>query len=257
MIFLYLLHACMYTDTEGIVSRSLPNPGGLFTDEQYNEAYKSLIKNLAERLLNTDLTRNSASQFVDEVVETFQNSATNLLAGNNDTLHRCVLNGIANSVDQTDKDNMVRLTVRMRMSITTLKNMEQFLRNYTAGTNFELPHNCAGQLVKLGFCRQCIENIPPLCSNTCSALARGCYAPYSDAWIAEYELFRNVSIQVLTILNDTLKTLLTDANRLFQVETLVRTFNYNNVIVIIFVTVLLYNCRTFACAFMLGQLSLY
>lgn len=199
-----------------------PNPGHLINSSTLlPEIYECLVIDLLNLIIN-DTSRNfNASRFVQNIVVAITSAAGNAVShGTNETLKTCTVRHLNDSINNTTYHKMARQLETIQRCMTFLRNLEQFLRNYVRITNFNFPSNCISQLISISFCDQCKKEIPPLCSNTCGALIRGCYSPYYDALHNQFNIVWNVSIQVLEVLNTNLRGLFTEGQRLFD-ETMV------------------------------------
>ena len=200
-----------------------PNPGRVINitthlPELYNRIVNNLLDNLA---INNNLQNFNASRLVQDIVETIIQGAGNIISnGRNETLRSCAVQHLNNSINITSYNSMVRLLETMHRCMISLRNIEQFLKQYTRNKNFKFPSNCVERLLTISFCDRCKDNIPPLCSNTCGALIRGCFSPYYGALHDQLDILWNVSIQLLEVLNTSVHGLFTEGQRLFN-ETMV------------------------------------
>ena len=204
-------HTRMFTDFSSSFLMGwkffLPNPHGFFNEQHLSESYDRLIGTFLNHLMINNTSRNfTTSEFVQNIIKTTTNSFANLLiGGRNTTIKNCIIEQLNNSVNDNVRSVMASHLETLRKGATSLTIFEQFFRNYNQSNSFEFPNNCVIQLVNISFCGRCKEEIPPLCSNTCGALIRGCYSPYYDALPNQFNILWNVSQQVLEVLNITLQ----------------------------------------------------
>ena len=199
----------------------LPNPGGLIpTYERLSEIYEPLIGTFLDHLIDSDTLRDfSTPGFVRSIITAITNAIGNAYVaslGLNDTIRNCVVQQLNSSVDNTAYSKMASRLETLREGMTSFINFEQFHRNYVQNSDFNFPSNCIDRLVYISFCDQCKKEIPPLCSNTCGALIRGCYSPYYDALPKQFNILWDVSRQVLDIVNSTIYALFTESQRVFD-----------------------------------------
>ena len=202
-----------------------PNPGHLInsTTEHLHEIYDPIVLDLINSLIISDTSRSyfNVSRFAQMIVEAVTHGAGNAVSnGMNETLRLCTIQHLKNSISNTIYYRMVRQLETMQRCMISLGNIEWFLKYGIQNTDFRFPSNCIDRLVYINFCGRCENEIPPLCSNTCGALIRGCYSPYHDALLNQFDIIWNVSIQLLEVLNTDLHDLFTSGQTLFN-ETMV------------------------------------
>ena len=146
------------------------------------------------------------------------------LGGNNDNKSMCVRNTIVNSLNQSDIAVLIRGLTTVKRSLVTLDRFADFLYRYRMNTVFRFPRNCVRRFVELNFCGRCTRRIPPLCSNMCGALFRGCLSPYYTVLSRQFDIVWNVSRQVLRITNNTLQTLFANERNLINLNSVVSMF---------------------------------
>ena len=209
---------------------SFPNPGGLLNQSSLlPEIYNGIVTEFLDNRIISDTTRNfNSSRFIQNIVVAITNSVGNDISrGVNDNLKTCTVQHLNNSVNNTAYFNMVSQIETLRRGVTSFRNFEEFFTNFTQNTNdyFKFPSNCVNRLVSISFCGRCKEKIPPLCSNTCGALIRGCYSPYYDVLPNQFDILWNVSRQVLEVVNSTTHGLFAEGQRLFDETMVVSTHN--------------------------------
>ena len=201
-----------------------PNPGHVINNTAYlPELYNPIVNDLLDNLaINNNSQNFNASRLVQDIVETITQGAGNVISGGrNETLKTCAVQHLNNSISITSYYSMARLLETTQRCMIFLRNVEQFLKQYVRNKNFKFPSNCIERLLTINFCDRCKGNIPPLCSNTCGALIRGCFSPYYSALRNQFDnVLWNVSIQLLEVLNTSLNGLFTEGQRLFN-ETMV------------------------------------
>ena len=173
------------------------------------------IRRIPGNIVINDTTRAfNATQFAIDVIDNLATAAG--AAGPTRTVSMCIVSTIKSNINQSDVALIVRAIDRIRRSITVLVRATNFLYSYVANTEFTFPNNCVRRFVELNFCARCRGQTPPLCSNTCGALVRGCLSAYYTALSRQYDILWNVSRQILSITNDTLHTLFTEERQLID-----------------------------------------
>ena len=182
-----------------------------------------MIETFLDHLIISDTSRDFAtSGFVQNIIIAITNAVGNAVSlGLNDTIQNCVAQQLNSSVNNTARSIMASQLETIRKGVTSLRNFEQFYRNYIQNKDFKFPSNCIDRLIDISFCDRCKKEIPPLCSNTCGALIRGCYSPYYDALPKQFNILWNVSHQVLDVVNSTLCGLFSEGQRLFDEDLVV------------------------------------
>ena len=176
----------------------------------------AIIARIPENIVIDDSTRDfNVTQFAVDVITALGNAAGRALATNL-TTRVCVLNAIRNNINQMDVTLITNAIERVRRSFTVLNGMANFLYRYTETTRFRFPGICLRRFVELNFCARCTRQIPPLCSNTCGALLRGCLSSYYSGLARQFDVLWNVSRQVLRISNETLQTVFSEERQLID-----------------------------------------
>ena len=165
-------------------------------------------------MINDTTVGFNATQFTIDVLDNLANAAANGLAPTNRETSMCIVNAVKSNVNLTDVALIVRAIDRIRRAFTVIVRASSFLYSYATNTEFRFPSNCVRRFVELNFCARCRGQTPPLCSNTCGALVRGCLSSYYSALSQQFDILWNVSRQVLTITNETLHTLFNEERQL-------------------------------------------
>ena len=169
---------------------------------------------ITDNLVIDDSTRNlDLNEVVNGIVTSFGEALLQRLNRNSTSARTCVLNALQNSLNQTDIQLVIRTIEDIRRAFTVLQRSANFFQQYVEGLQFRFPRNCVRRFVELNFCARCTQKIPPLCSNTCGALVRGCLSAYYSALSRQFDILWDVSRQVVMITNSTLQALFFDEER--------------------------------------------
>lgn len=217
MKFSTITSTCHFSDFNMYFSDSfvgsLPSlPGGGSSFDQLNAAIGPTIMQFVQSLQTADV-----SQFITNVNNAIGNAAGTLLGGGNQDTQMCVRRFIASNINQTDIAVVIRGLMNVQRALNSLDRIADFLYRYRMNTEFRFPQNCVRRFIELNFCARCTRRIPPLCSNTCGALYRGCLSPYYTVLSRQFDLLFNVSRQVLRITNNTLQDLFMNERRLIDI----------------------------------------
>ena len=121
----------------------------------------------------------NAEDFVSGFFAAFENIVAEILSSGNTNLQDCIVTAIRGQI----RDNTIRAIARefnrIRESILTNLQILSFLKSFndTLG-GFEPLPACINGLVERSFCGRCTRRVPPLCSNVCGAIVRGCFAGF-------------------------------------------------------------------------------
>ena len=215
-----------------ILSELVQVSGFSFDDVQ--RAVGSVVERIPQNLV---IDKNSQlfnlTQFATDVIDRLATAAGTALSLGSRNTFTCIQNAIKSNVNQTDVNLFIRTIEKIRRAFTVLDQVTKFLYSYTTTTLFTFPQNCVRRFVELNFCSRCTRRTPPLCSNTCGALIRGCLSAHYTALSRQFDILWNVSRQVLQVANDTLRTLFTEERQLIDHNALVTT-----IILCVFVNVL-------------------
>ena len=191
---------------------SLPTFNGAVSFQQLNAVAGTIIMGFVENLQTANV-----SQFISSVNNAIGGAAGLLLGGGNQNVQMCVRQFIVNSVNQSDIAVLIRGLMTVQRALISLDRISDFLYRYRMNTVFRFPQDCVRRFVELNFCARCTRRIPPLCSNTCGALFRGCLSPYYTVLSRQFDILFNVSRQVLRITNNTLQILFTNERNLINI----------------------------------------
>ena len=164
-----------------------------------------------------DLRTANASQLIEVISNTIATSAGQLVSGGNATVAACVGDFIRDNINRTDVEDLVKGLTTVQRAVNTLDRIASFLYRYRMTTQFRFPRNCVRRFIELNFCARCTKRTPPLCSNTCGALFRGCLSPYDTVLSRQLDVLWNVSRQVLRITNSTLDSLFMNERSLLNI----------------------------------------
>ena len=164
----------------------------------------------------------NATMFIERVSNAIGEAAGQLL-GNGSQQVMCVRQLILNNLNRSDVAVLIRGLMMVQRGIRTLDRIADFLYRYRMNTEFTFPRDCVRRFIELNFCARCTRRIPPLCSNTCGALFRGCLSPYYTVLSRQFDILWNVSRQVLRITNNTLQDLFMNERSLVDTVQIVST----------------------------------
>ena len=96
--------------------------------------------------------------------------------------------------------------------------MDQYVQNLTFNVlSVSIPSDeCVRNLMMLT-CSKCQKSIPKLCTNVCSAVAKGCFAPYYAALNPQFNIMWNVTAQLVDFINATLTDLFRQQTRYLNI----------------------------------------
>ena len=220
-IFFY--HHCKYLDfmmhfRDSFVG-SLPNLNG---QVDFN-TLSGIVGPDIQRFIQNIETAN-ISQIIMEVTSHVGMAVGTRFGGSNNTARLCIRNALLNNLNRSDIAAITRGLTTVKRGLVLLNRIADFLYQYRMNTNFRFPRNCVRRFVELNFCGRCTRRIPPLCSNTCGALFRGCLSPYYTVLSQQFDVLWNVSRQVLRITNSTLQTLFANERHLINLLGVVSIF---------------------------------
>ena len=187
-------------------------------------AVGSVVERIPQNLVIDENSQSfNLTQFATDVIDRLATAAGTALSFGNRDRSTCIQNAIKSNINQTDVGLFINTIEKIRRAFTVLDQVTKFLYRYTTTTLFTFPQNCIRRFVELNFCSRCTRKTPPLCSNTCGALVRGCLSSHYTALSRQFDILWNVSRQVLQVANDTLRTLFTEERQLIDHNALVTT----------------------------------
>ena len=204
-------------------TRLLPDLYGRIDVSSLSVFIQSSIEMITNNLFIDDNTRDlNLNQVINDIVTALGNAAAQHLNVSRDmTAETCVLNAVRNNLNQSDVELIIRALEELRRAYTVLRRSANFLIQYIEGLQIRFPRNCVRRFVELNFCARCTQKTPPLCSNMCGALVRGCLSAYYSALSRQFDILWNVSRQVVTVTNNTLQTLFLEERQLLNQDSAV------------------------------------
>ena len=141
----------------------------------------SLFETLDRSFEVTSTDTFNAEDFVSGFFEAFENIVAETLGGIDMNRRDCIVRAIGSLIDDSTIQAIAREFDRIRESILTSSEILTFLNSLNdALGGFEPLPACVDALVERSFCGRCTRRIPPLCSNVCGAIVRGCYAGFLE-----------------------------------------------------------------------------
>ena len=202
------IHTDFSVDFGRVFTRLLPNFFGRLDVSSLYGIIAPFLNTIIDNLVIDDGTRDlNLTQVVNSIVMALGDAAGDLLARNSTTARTCILNVIQNNLNQSDIELVIRAIEELRRAFTVLRRSATFFQQYIEDLQFRFPRNCVRRFIELNFCARCTQKTPPLCSNTCGALVRGCLSAYYSALSRQFDILWDVSRQVVMITNSTLQVL--------------------------------------------------
>ena len=217
-----LTYADFTTDFGRVFTRLLPNFSGRVDVNSLYGFVVRFINQITDNLVIDDTTRSlNLTEVVNGIVTALGEAAGQRFSRGNNNTQVCILNVVRNNLNQTDIQLVIRAIEDVRRAFTVLQRSANFFQQYVDGLQFRFPRNCVRRFIELNFCARCTQRTFPLCSNTCGALVRGCLSAYYSALSRQFDILWDVSRQVVTITNNTLRTLFFDERRVIDETTAV------------------------------------
>ena len=172
--------------------------------EVATEALANLL-NRTRFVINATNPEVNNTQIIIQMIDGIKTLVQNIDSLSNDT-KACISNGISGSVNLTVVRQLGKDLETLRRSYTFLVRSQIFVRNfsrtYRRFVMANIPKTCIQRAVELAFCGRCSRLLPPLCSNTCGALVRGCYAAFVTGLSKQFDLlwnFNKLSINAIKL----------------------------------------------------------
>lgn len=131
---------------------------------------------------------------------------------------------LVSQLDQNLKLAVVRELGRnleeVRRAYTLVIRIFNFLRNFNRTLSgfdvSDFPRECISTAIDISFCGRCTRVLPLLCSNTCGALVRGCYAAFFSGLRNEFNNLWNVTRQAINIMDRGVLNIEEDENNIYD-----------------------------------------
>lgn len=195
---------------------SLPTLNGLASFEDLSNIARPVIQTFIQNIQTANVT-----QIVRMVSASLAAGAGQAVGGGNPDTITCVRDTILRNVNETDITILIQALTNVQKAVKSLDGLTDFLYRYRMNTEFTFPRNCVRRFVELNFCARCTRRTPPLCSNTCGALFRGCLSPYYNVLNRQFDLVWNISRQVLRQTNNSLHMLFSEERNIINVGQIV------------------------------------
>ena len=222
VILSYYICTDFSVDFGRVFTRLLPDLLGRLNVTTLYGIIAPSLNTIINNLVIDDSTRDlNLTQVVNNIVTALGDAAGGALAQNNTATQMCILNVIRSNLNQSDVDLVIQAIEDVRRAFTVLRRSANFFQQYVEDLQFRFPRNCVRRFVELNFCARCTQKTPPLCSNTCGALVRGCLSAYYSALSRQFDILWDVSRQVVMITNSTLRSLFSEERQLIDETTAV------------------------------------
>ena len=152
------------------------------------------------------------------IVKLFINGIDQTFGAYNSTVVNCIHQQVANYFNRTAIAAIAMDIASLRNVVSAFYFIDQFVQNLTSNILSTSPPSdeCVKNLLKLT-CSKCQKAIPKLCSNVCSAVAKGCFAPYYAALNPQFNIMWNVTAQLVDFINATLADLFYQQTRVLNI----------------------------------------
>ena len=132
----------------------------------------------------------------------------------------CLIDGITSSVNFDAIRSLGKDLEEVRRAYTLLVRIWNYLNNFaTTFPGFvvsNIPKTCIDRAIEIYFCGRCGAVIPPLCSNTCGALVRGCYAAFVTGLQDQFNRLWNVTRQAVNVVRSGVANIVEDESSLID-----------------------------------------
>ena len=117
----------------------------------------------------------------------------------------CIVQQLTQHINQSSIRLLGEIFETVRRSFTAVTRIANFLLNFKSNlansTMRRFPDQCVTRLIELSFCSRCKRRVPPLCSNMCGAVIRGCYSAFYSGLRSEFNRLWDVSKQVVNVVS--------------------------------------------------------
>ena len=117
----------------------------------------------------------------------------------------CIAQQLSQHINRTSIRLLGETFETVRRSFTAVTRIANFLLNFKSNlansTMRRFPDQCVTRLIELSFCSRCKRRVPPLCSNMCGAVIRGCYSAFYSGLRSEFNRLWDVSKQVVNVVS--------------------------------------------------------
>lgn len=115
----------------------------------------------------------------------------------------CLIAEVDRNIDGAILRDLGKNLEEVRRANTIIIRIFNFLKNFNRTLGgfgvSDFPRDCISRAIDITFCGRCTKVLPPLCSNTCGALVRGCYAAFFSGFRNEFNSLWNVTRQVIGV----------------------------------------------------------
>ena len=134
----------------------------------------------------------------------------------------CLVMQVNRHLNQTGLVVLGRTLRTVQRSFTAVTRIVSFLGDFARDLDDYIwesfPSQCLRRLLELSVCGRCTQRIPPLCSNTCGAIVRGCFAGFYSGLRREFDALWSVLRQLVERVEASVRELFAAENRLLDVN---------------------------------------
>ena len=135
-------------------------------------------------------------------------------------LKTCIVEQIQMGINRTSLQILGRTLEVARRSFTGVSRLLNFIDRFDddfEDLRINLPPTCLREFFRIGFCGRCSRSVPPVCSNTCNAVVRACFAGFRDGLLDEFENAWTVLRRLIRLADTSIRELFSSERELLTV----------------------------------------
>lgn len=163
-----------YLSTDFTTDFVMNLPGvSLFGDP---DALNEVVEELEDNFIIQSDDSFSTDAFLDDLLMQFE---AQVGAATDNSQLECIIRVTSDHINRAIFDIISTNLQILREAVTTSTRILTFLQNFNVTLGgFEPLPECVDTIVRFSFCGRCTDSIPPLCTNVCGAILRGCFAGF-------------------------------------------------------------------------------
>ena len=140
------------------------------------DALNEVVEELEDNFIIQSDDSFSTDAFLDDLLMQFE---AQVGAATDNSQLECIIRVTSDHINRAIFDIISTNLQILREAVTTSTRILTFLQNFNVTLGgFEPLPECVDTIVRFSFCGRCTDSIPPLCTNVCGAIIRGCFAGF-------------------------------------------------------------------------------
>ena len=177
-----------------------------------------LVDRIKENIIIRDGIEFNLREVVEDIFTTLDTAAGNAFSFGNAETATCISRVLQENTNTELVSSIIDDIGQIRMAVTSISRMFSFYDTFNRTlAGFRLGEQCLTGFIERYLCARCTQNVPPLCSNVCGGIVRGCFSPVFNGLQAQFNIMWRVGRQLVDRINSILDTLYTQEDGVIDI----------------------------------------